>query len=153
MSPADAATGECDALREENALLREHIRATDSAAGIAQELVIKTGQRCTAIRRVFAPKDRLEALLKATQKRLEALRLGDPREEGVDLGPLASLEQKAEVEKAVAALLEAGARVYWRHPGREDGAFFPPTLLLAEDPWPGALHQVEYIEFLFQIDF
>ena len=113
------------------------------AQEIAQELVIKTGQRCTAIRRVFAPKDRLEALLKATQKRLEALRLGDPREEGVDLGPLASLEQKAEVEKAVAALLEAGARVYWRHPGREDGAFFPPTLLLAEDPWPGALHQVE----------
>ena len=113
------------------------------AQEIAQELVIKTGQRCTAIRRVFAPRERLKALLEATRKRLEALRLGDPREEGVDLGPLASLEQKAEVEKAVAALLEAGARVYWRHPGREDGAFFPPTLLLAEDPWPGALHQVE----------
>ena len=43
------------------------------AQEIAQELVIKTGQRCTAIRRVFAPKDRLEALLKATQKLLVAL--------------------------------------------------------------------------------
>jgi oxepin-CoA hydrolase/3-oxo-5,6-dehydrosuberyl-CoA semialdehyde dehydrogenase len=113
------------------------------AEEIAQELTIKTGQRCTAIRRVFAPEERLLPLLEAVRARLEALRLGDPREEGVDLGPLASREQKEEVETAVAALLEAGARVHWRHPGRDDGAFFPPTLLLAEEPGKPALHQVE----------
>ncbi|MCH1927476.1 aldehyde dehydrogenase family protein, partial [Shewanella sp. C31] len=95
------------------------------AQEIAQELTIKTGQRCTAIRRILAPRDRLQALLEATRERLEALRPGDPREEGVDLGPLASPEQKQEVERAVAALLAAGARVYWKHPGREDGACFP----------------------------
>ncbi|RTI30351.1 phenylacetic acid degradation bifunctional protein PaaZ [Thermus scotoductus] len=110
---------------------------------IAQELSIKTGQRCTAIRRVLVPQGRLEALLEATRKHLEGLKLGDPREEGVDLGPLASLGQKEEVERAVEALLAAGARVYWQHPGRRDGAFFPPTLLLAEDPWAETLHQVE----------
>jgi oxepin-CoA hydrolase/3-oxo-5,6-dehydrosuberyl-CoA semialdehyde dehydrogenase len=113
------------------------------AEEIAQELAIKTGQRCTAIRRVLAPEKKLTALLEATQARLAPLRLGDPREEGVDLGPLASLAQKEEVERAVAALLQAGARVYWAHPGRRDGAFFPPTLLLAEDPWAEALHRIE----------
>lgn len=113
------------------------------AQEIAQELAIKTGQRCTAIRRVFAPKDRLEALLEATRRHLEGLRLGDPREEGVDLGPLASLEQKEEVARAVEALLAGGARVHWQHPGRRDGAFFPPTLLLAEEPHGEALHRVE----------
>ncbi|WP_243030465.1 phenylacetic acid degradation bifunctional protein PaaZ [Thermus altitudinis] len=113
------------------------------AQEIAQELSIKAGQRCTAIRRVLVPEGRLEALLEATHRHLEGLKLGDPREEGVDLGPLASLEQKAEVEKAVEALVHGGARVYWRHPGRRDGAFFPPTLLLAEDPWAETLHQVE----------
>ncbi|AEV16268.1 Phenylacetic acid degradation protein PaaZ [Thermus sp. CCB_US3_UF1] len=113
------------------------------AEEIAQELAIKSGQRCTAIRRVLVPEDRLQALLQATQARLEGLRLGDPREEAVDLGPLASLEQKAEVEGAVAALLQGGARLAWRHPGRADGAFFPPTLLLAEDPYGPPLHQVE----------
>ncbi len=113
------------------------------AQEIAQELTIKTGQRCTAIRRVFAPRDRLEALLAATRKHLEDLRLGDPREEGVSLGPLASLEQREEVERAVETLLAGGARVYWQHPGRRDGAFFPPTLLLAEDPLGEALHRVE----------
>ncbi|GAB6941137.1 phenylacetic acid degradation bifunctional protein PaaZ [Thermus brockianus] len=113
------------------------------AEEIAQELAIKSGQRCTAIRRVLVPEGRLEALLEATRARLAPLRLGDPREEGVDLGPLASLAQKAEVEGAVAALLEAGAQVYWQHEGRKDGAFFPPTLLLAKDPWQEALHRVE----------
>ncbi|MEJ5337240.1 MAG: phenylacetic acid degradation bifunctional protein PaaZ [Thermus sp.] len=113
------------------------------AQEIAQELTIKVGQRCTAIRRVFAPKERLGALLEATRAHLEALRLGDPREEGVDLGPLASLEQKEEVLRAVEGLLAAGAQVYWRHGGREDGAFFPPLLLLAEDPAPEALHTLE----------
>lgn len=113
------------------------------AEEIAQELVIKTGQRCTAIRRVLVPEERLEALLKATKSRLAPLRLGDPREEGVDLGPLASLAQKEEVEKALSALLEAGARVYWTHPGRKDEAFFPPTLLVAEDPRAPGLHTVE----------
>jgi len=113
------------------------------AEEIAQELTIKTGQRCTAIRRVLAPAERLEALLEATRKRLEGLTLGDPREEGVDLGPLASLAQKEEVARAVEGLLEGGGRVYWAHPGRRDGAFFPPTLLLAEDPWAEALHRIE----------
>lgn len=113
------------------------------AQEIAQELVIKTGQRCTAIRRVFAPEDRLLPLLEAVRARLEPLRLGDPRAEGVDLGPLASSAQKEEVERAVATLVQGGARVHWRHPGPAEGAFFPPTLLLAEDPGPPALHQVE----------
>ncbi|WP_341474594.1 phenylacetic acid degradation bifunctional protein PaaZ [Thermus albus] len=113
------------------------------AQEIAQELSIKAGQRCTAIRRVLVPGGRLEALLEATRRHLEELKLGDPREEGVELGPLASLGQKAEVEKAVQSLLEAGARVYWKHPGRQDGAFFPPTLLLAENPYAEALHRVE----------
>ncbi len=113
------------------------------AEEIAAELTIKTGQRCTAIRRVLAPAERLEALLEATRRHLEGLTLGDPREEGVDLGPLASLAQKREVEQAVEGLIGAGARVHWAHPGRRDGAFFPPTLLLAEDPWAEALHRIE----------
>ncbi|KHG64637.1 enoyl-CoA hydratase [Thermus sp. 2.9] len=113
------------------------------AEEIAQELTIKSGQRCTAIRRVLVPEGRLQDLLEATQARLAPLRLGDPREEGVDLGPLASLAQKEEVEVAVAALRKAGAQVYWQHEGRKDGAFFPPTLLLAQDPWKEALHRVE----------
>jgi len=129
------------------AILGEGAGEEDAAAFaemVAEELTIKAGQRCTAVRRVLVPEDRLEAVLDAVASRLDALVLGDPREEGTTLGPLVSAEQKAEVERAVAALTEAGARVAWRHPGRADGAFFPPTLLLV-DPGAGveAVHRVE----------
>ncbi len=112
------------------------------AAMVAEELSIKAGQRCTAVRRVLVPEARLEAVLEAVAGRLAGHVLGDPREEGVTLGPLVSAGQKAEVEQAVAALTEGGARVAWRHPGRSDGTFFPPTLLVAE-PGVEAVHRVE----------
>lgn len=113
------------------------------AKEIASELTIKVGQRCTAIRRVIAPAGRLKALLEATASQLEALELGDPREAGMTLGPLSSLAQKRELEAAVSALTQAGATVAWRHRGRDDGAFYPPTLLLADDPAAAALHELE----------
>lgn len=127
------------------AILGEAAEAEDAAAFagmVAEELAIKAGQRCTAVRRVLVPEERLEAVLEDVASRLGALVLGDPREEGTTLGPLVSEEQKAEVERAVSALTAAGARVAWRHPGRADGAFFPPTLLLA-GPEVEAVHRVE----------
>jgi len=127
------------------AVLGERAGEEDAAAFagmVAEELTIKAGQRCTAVRRVLVPKERLETVLDAVATRLGALVLGDPREEGVTLGPLVSEAQRDEVERAVAALTGAGARLAWRHPGRSDGAFYPPTLLVA-DPAVEAVHRVE----------
>ena len=127
------------------AILGERAEAEDEAAFaamVADELSIKAGQRCTAVRRVLVPAGRLEAVLEAVAERLGEHVLGDPREEGVTLGPLVSEEQRAEVVRAVAALEAGGARVAWRHPGPAEGAFFPPTLLVAE-PDVEAVHAVE----------
>ncbi len=109
---------------------------------VAEELSIKAGQRCTAVRRVLVPKERLEAVLEAVAGELGQHRIGDPRDDETTLGPLVSEAQKAEVERAVASLTAGGARVAWRHPGRSDSAFFPPTLLVSDGDTP-EVHEVE----------
>ncbi len=112
------------------------------AEEVFRELSIKAGQRCTAIRRVLVPRERVEEVAEAIGRRLSTLRAGDPREEATTLSPLVSLRQKEEVGRVVEALLKAGASLLYRHPV-DDGAFFPPTLLLAQDPFQRAVHTLE----------
>ncbi len=113
------------------------------AQEVVQELRIKAGQRCTAIRRVLVPEGRLKELAEAILEGLKALRPGDPRAEGTNLGPLVSQAQKEEVERAVLALRGAGLEVLYQGEVPPMGAFFPPTLLLAQDPYAEAVHRVE----------
>lgn len=118
---------------------------------VANEMSIKAGQRCTAIRRTFVPKHRVEAVLDAMQQRLKGVTLGDPAQEGVRMGPLVSRDQVDEVGAAVESLLAAGQRVYGDPEGfdvvgasHEAGAFYPSTLLYCAQPFDHtAPHDIE----------
>src|SRR5438045_8352049 len=68
---------------------------------VAREMTVKAGQKCTAIRRAMAPADRLDAVEEALRQRLAKVRIGDPREEGVTMGALASRSQLGSVRAAV----------------------------------------------------
>src|SRR4051795_8387832 len=69
---------------------------------VATEMTVKAGQKCTAIRRAMAPAHYLDAVEAALSERLARVRIGDPREEGVQMGPLASQSQLRSVRDAVA---------------------------------------------------
>ena len=67
------------------------------------EMTTKAGQKCTAIRRAIVPEASVDAVVDAVRARIaERVVLGDPRAEGVTMGPLASLEQRDEVLRQVA---------------------------------------------------
>src|SRR4051795_3539560 len=53
---------------------------------VAREMTVKAGQKCTAIRRAFAPAEHIDALEEALRARLSQVRIGDPRQEGVTMG-------------------------------------------------------------------
>ncbi len=57
----------------------------------------KTGQKCTAIRRVLVPEARADELVGALEESRLRLRIGDPRAEGVRMGPLVSEGQRRDV--------------------------------------------------------
>ncbi|WP_313545485.1 phenylacetic acid degradation bifunctional protein PaaZ [Leifsonia aquatica] len=121
------------------------------------ELTAKTGQKCTAIRRAIVPAGVEDALADAVRARIaERVVIGDPRAEGVTMGPLASRAQLDEVLRQVGRLMEAGGEVVVGELGDPtvrltdgstgvvaDGAFVSPLLLRFADARTPAVHTVE----------
>nr|WP_294848099.1 phenylacetic acid degradation bifunctional protein PaaZ [uncultured Sphingomonas sp.] len=115
---------------------------------VVNEMTVKAGQKCTAIRRAMAPAAHIDAVEAAIRDRLATMTVGDPREDGNRVGALVSLSQRDDVRSQVRKLVEAGARVVAGDPdaavGPEGGAFMQPVLLRADDPWhASAVHDVE----------
>ncbi len=113
------------------------------------EMTVKAGQKCTAIRRAMVPEPLLGPVAQAAAARLATVVIGNPAEESVRMGPLASLEQREEVRRSLKALLAAGQVVYGdpEHvevvgADVERGAFVAPILLRA-DPDRAEPHEVE----------
>jgi len=114
---------------------------------VAREMTVKAGQKCTAIRRAMAPAEHMDAVQEALIARLGKAKIGDPRDEGVTMGALASQSQLKAVRDAVAELSKS-ARIVSGDPNRSpvegNGAFISPILLRSDDPWGSdAVHDVE----------
>ncbi len=118
-------------------------------AQLVVEMTSKAGQKCTAIRRAIVPAASVDAVVDAVRARLaEKVVVGDPRNEGVTMGPLASLAQRDEVLRQVRRLQEAGGElVIGSTEAPEgvdaDGAFVSPMLLSFTDATSDAVHEVE----------
>ena len=115
---------------------------------VVNEMTVKAGQKCTAIRRAMAPSNYLDAVEAAIRERLAATSVGDPRDKESRMGALVSTAQRDDVRSQVAKLVAAGARIVSGNPdsspGVAEGAFMEPILLRADDPWAcSAVHDVE----------
>jgi oxepin-CoA hydrolase/3-oxo-5,6-dehydrosuberyl-CoA semialdehyde dehydrogenase len=118
---------------------------------VAREMTVKAGQKCTAIRRVIAPRAYSEALISALNDRLGKTVIGNPAEETVRMGPLASLDQREEVRARIRDLATE-AEIVGGDPDNprilsgdaSAGAFLNPVLLYCDKPGSArAIHDVE----------
>ncbi len=117
---------------------------------VAREMTIKAGQRCTAIRRAFVPREQTDDFISAVRARLDKVIVGNPRSEAVTMGALVSLHQRDEVRGAVRAL-NGAARIVSGDPESVDpvdadpvrGAFMAPVLLLCNDLERSEPHEIE----------
>jgi len=118
-------------------------------ASVVTEMTSKTGQKCTSIRRVIVPAGRRDDVVAAVTERVaKRVSIGDPRTEGVTMGPLASVDQRREVLGSAARLVDGGGRVVMGSldaPEGTDpaGAFVSPLLLAFDDASSAAVHEVE----------
>lgn len=74
----------------------------------ALSIAATTGQRCTAARRIFVERPVREIFQEKLAAVLSGLRVGPPLEEGVFMGPLASLAAHARLERLRGLAAEAG---------------------------------------------
>jgi oxepin-CoA hydrolase/3-oxo-5,6-dehydrosuberyl-CoA semialdehyde dehydrogenase len=104
---------------------------------LATEITQKSGQKCTATRRIFVPRDRADALQEALIEKLAAIRVGNPADEGVDMGPLATAQQLQDAHRGLALLGEDGAKLVYgttANPVGNAGFFLGPCLLRHDAP-------------------
>lgn len=118
---------------------------------VRKEMTTKAGQKCTAIRRIFVPQNKLEAVQIALGKALDQTVIGNPLHEKVRMGSLAGLDQRREVTAQVQKLLAASQLIYGSldsvqvvDADASKGAFMSPLLLLQEKPQQTTVvHEVE----------
>ena len=111
---------------------------------VAKEMTIKAGQKCTAVRRIIVPQEQMEAVQSALAQRLDGIRVGDPAQEGVRMGPLATTLQAERVREAAQVLAGENEVVYGSIDGGSDGVWFKPMLMRCTRPLEeNSAHRIE----------
>ncbi|MBB5112977.1 NADP-dependent succinic semialdehyde dehydrogenase [Micromonospora echinospora] len=103
----------------------------DTAAEVATTARCQNnGQSCIAAKRFIVHTDVFDAFAEKFAARMAALRVGDPMDDGTDVGPLASERGRDEVHAQVTDAVDQGATVLC---GGEkpsgDGWYYPPTVV------------------------
>jgi succinate-semialdehyde dehydrogenase / glutarate-semialdehyde dehydrogenase len=92
--------------------------------------LMTAGQTCIAPKRFLVDATVVDDFQSKLVEALEAVKVGDPREEGVGLGPLAREDILENLERQVAATVAEGAELKTGGTRLDQpGYFFPPTVL------------------------
>ncbi|HEX4961697.1 MAG TPA: 3,4-dehydroadipyl-CoA semialdehyde dehydrogenase [Thermoanaerobaculia bacterium] len=118
---------------------------------VVREMTQKTGQKCTAVRRILVPSDRLSAVQEALIGKLSTVVVGNPADPSVRMGPVATAQQLEDTLSGIGELAKA-AKIVHGTGERTDGVgapagkgfFVQPTLLRSDDARSaGAVHSRE----------
>ena len=106
---------------------------------VARDMTQKAGQKCTAIRRIYAPEATAAQVRDDLAAALRAVKVGDPSLQEVKMGPLATAKQLRDVREGVERLARS-AELVVGDGGRGslvgvegDGGFFMSPVLLFTD--------------------
>ena len=118
---------------------------------VYREITVKTGQKCTAVRRILVPEKMIEDVQKSLIKKLEKTIIGDPENKSVRMGALASKIQVERVKENVKLLMNSQEKVYGDYEdfkvvdaSIENGAFFSPILFRNNEPFlRDDVHKIE----------
>jgi aldehyde dehydrogenase (NAD+) len=87
----------------------------------AEDCFDNTGQSCDAPTRMLVPRERMDEAASIAADVANAIRVGDPRAEGVEVGPLVSELQWNKVQELIQKGIDEGAMLAAGGTGRPDG--------------------------------
>jgi len=105
-----------------------------AVAGVTRSSFFNTGQVCLCSERVYVERPIFDRFVAALKERAEALKIGYPDEEGVDLGPLVSQKHRDKVlsyfalARSEGATLITGGEVPVFGDERDNGSWIRPTI-------------------------
>lgn len=97
-----------------------------------EDVMANSGQTCNALTRMYLPASRYQEAVSLAQAVIEEQKVGDPLDETVTMGPLASRRQQETVLQFIRQGIAEGARLIaggtGLPPGLEKGAYVRPTI-------------------------
>lgn len=87
------------------------------------------GQRCTALKVIYVHEDIAEEFNKRFAKRVDALKFGNPWEDGVTLTPLPEPRKPAYIQELIDDAREKGARILNKKGGQHSENYIWPAIL------------------------
>lgn len=104
------------------------IRAAKNAVGAC---FANSGQTCSALTRLIIPQSKSEEIIEVIQSRVAGFTAGDPLDESIRCGPMASARQQTSVSEYIAIGISEGATLLAGGEGMPDGIscgfFVKPT--------------------------
>ena len=118
---------------------------------VRKEMTLKAGQRCTGIRRIFVPENKMEDTWLHLATALAKTTIGNPLNDTVRMGALAGQTQRTEVREQVQKLLASAQMIYGSldsvelvDADKNKGAFISPILLMNAKPFASDdVHSIE----------
>jgi glyceraldehyde-3-phosphate dehydrogenase (NADP+) len=92
----------------------------------------QAGQSCISVQRVLVARDVYDRFAELLTKQVEQLKVGDPMDPTVDVGPVIDRGEADRISAWVDEAVSQGAQVLTG--GKGDGPFFEPTLLSQTTP-------------------
>ena len=113
-------------------------------ANTVREMTQKTGQKCTAARRILIPADRVDEVAAELAAALGRITVGNPTEKTTNMGPVTTASQFAELREGIDHFAAAGRIVCGgSEPALAEGWFLSPTLIVAKDSEDVTFHSRE----------
>jgi len=105
-----------------------------AARHAAIEATRNSGQVCVAVERVIVHQDIAAAFSRRVAEVVRGLKVGDPRDEKTDLGPMANARQRDQVLAQLAAAKAAGAEFLVEGEARGPGFYLTPSVVVGVTP-------------------
>jgi 3,4-dehydroadipyl-CoA semialdehyde dehydrogenase len=117
---------------------------------VFRDMTQKAGQKCTATRRIFVPEAMVNDVRDELAAMLRDVKVGNPADDGVNVGPLATASQLRDIRAGIERLAKEASFVVGNEPIKPSGVaegkgyFVAPTLLQCADPESAkAVHEHE----------
>ncbi|HCY0742026.1 TPA: aldehyde dehydrogenase family protein [Staphylococcus aureus] len=115
-------------------IVLDDVDIKEAAKATTGKVVNNTGQVCTAGTRVLVPNKIKDAFLAELKEQFSQVRVGNPREDGTQVGPIISKKQFDQVQNYINKGIEEGAELFYGGPGKpeglEKGCFARPTIFI-----------------------